>query len=358
MKNEALLKVYLEQVSNSGRNSDTRGKELRRFINYCSEEYDAVVDYSAVQGWLEVRQEAVNSVGLGSIQNFIHDFTEWARLLDKSIGRVPKSGRIGEKGDAIQHERNLRQQVRIFNEEALCKGLLKASEIADQSGVAIQPVSLKFLAQWSEGVSLEEPKDDSLLDLWAKLLASESVGQGRNSLVFIDILKKLDRSHAEYMSGMFTGNAHMLTESNDYFGEMAYEDLIVSKLQESGLPDKNPSDEDEVIKSLYDALRLPGTYNFALYVNEVRDEKKELELSVPPVDIDFNSRPVSMHSTISDVLEALGLVEKFHHEFPWHSPHREFEISMYSKKLTPLGWEFVLSCGVIKLEKNEVSSNE
>jgi len=94
MKNEALLKVYLEQVSNSGRNSDTRGKELRRFINYCSEEYDAVVDYSAVQGWLEVRQEAVNSVGLGSIQNFIHDFTEWARLLDKSIGRVPKSGRI------------------------------------------------------------------------------------------------------------------------------------------------------------------------------------------------------------------------------------------------------------------------
>jgi len=94
MKNEALLKVYLEQVSNSGRNSDTRGKELRRFINYCSQEYDAVVDYSAVQGWLEVRQEAVNSAGLGSIQNIIHDFTKWARLLDKSIGRVPKSGRI------------------------------------------------------------------------------------------------------------------------------------------------------------------------------------------------------------------------------------------------------------------------
>ena len=69
---------------------------------------------------------------------------------------------VGEKGDAIEHERNLRQQIRIFNEEALCKGLLKAAEIADQSGVTIQPVSLKFLAQWSEGVSLEEPKDNSL----------------------------------------------------------------------------------------------------------------------------------------------------------------------------------------------------
>lgn len=265
---------------------------------------------------------------------------------------------VGEKGDAIEYERNLKQQIRIFNDAALRKGLLKAQEIADQSGIAIQPVSLKFLAQWSEGVSLEEPKDDSLLDLWAKLLASEAVGQARNSLVFIDILKKLDRSHAEYMSGMFAGNAHMLTESNDYFGEMKYEDLIVSKLQESGLPDRNPADEDEVIRSLYETLRLPGSYNFFLYVNEVRDEKKGVELAVPPVDIDINSRPVSMQSTTSDVLEYLGLIEKFQHEFQWHPSKREFEISVYSKKLTPLGWEFVLSCGVIKLEKNEMHSNE
>ena len=94
MKNEELLKVYLEQISNSGRNSETRGKELQRYIHYCSEEHNSVVDYASVQGWLEVRRKVVNLAGLGLIQNFIHDFTEWARHLDKSIGRVPKSGRI------------------------------------------------------------------------------------------------------------------------------------------------------------------------------------------------------------------------------------------------------------------------
>ena len=44
MKNEELLKVYLEQISNSGRNSETRGKELQRYIHYCSEEHNSVVD--------------------------------------------------------------------------------------------------------------------------------------------------------------------------------------------------------------------------------------------------------------------------------------------------------------------------
>ena len=106
----------------------------------------------------------------------------------------------GEKGDAVEHDRNMKRIIRVFNEEALKRALQLTLDNADRLGVAVHPVDVKYLVHWSETVSLEDLSDsDNLIEMYANLLLSASVNKNPNDLIFLDTIKKLDRSHIELL---------------------------------------------------------------------------------------------------------------------------------------------------------------
>ena len=93
----------------------------------------------------------------------------------------------GEKGDAVEHDRNMKRMIRVYNEEALKQALIMSLKKMDQIGVIPQPVSPKYLAQWGEAASLEDLEDDeNLSDIWANLLVTSSIGKTENGLLFLD----------------------------------------------------------------------------------------------------------------------------------------------------------------------------
>ncbi|WP_427452723.1 Abi-alpha family protein [Litorimonas sp. WD9-15] len=90
-------------------------------------------------------------------------------------------------------------KLRGFRMEAALNALLKAKKICDENSLSINPIPPKFLLQWVEGASLEADIEDNLSELWAKLLVDASQNNPSQNLIFIDILKKLSRSHVEYL---------------------------------------------------------------------------------------------------------------------------------------------------------------
>ena len=106
----------------------------------------------------------------------------------------------GEKGDAVEHDRNMKRMIRVFNEEALRRGLQLTLDRADETGVMVKPINPKYLAQWGEAVSLEDLSDaDNFVVIYANLLLSASINENPNDLIFLDTIKKLDFAHIDLL---------------------------------------------------------------------------------------------------------------------------------------------------------------
>jgi len=91
-------------------------------------------------------------------------------------------------------------KLRGYRMEAALKATVRAKEICEANNLPINPVPPKFLLQWIEGASLEDINDDdNLIDAWSNLLVSNSSSLNKNSILFCDLLKKIDSSHAKYL---------------------------------------------------------------------------------------------------------------------------------------------------------------
>jgi len=89
-----LFESYILQYERAGRNAGPRIKELRKFLEFISTEHFDQFDYKTVQSWLRIREKSMGERALATAQNYIADFASWAVLFDKSIGKIPKYGKI------------------------------------------------------------------------------------------------------------------------------------------------------------------------------------------------------------------------------------------------------------------------
>ena len=94
MKYQNLLNIYVQQYRNAGRNYKDRANQLQSFLDYCSVNHKDEMNYETAQLWLKIRAKKINSTSLAILHNRLSDFSEWARLLDKSIGRIPKASQV------------------------------------------------------------------------------------------------------------------------------------------------------------------------------------------------------------------------------------------------------------------------
>lgn len=252
---------------------------------------------------------------------------------------------VGEKGDAIAHERNLRNQVRIFNEDALRKGLLRAVEIASERDIAVQPVPLKFLAQWSEGVSLEDVENSgSLTDLWAELLFNASQKFSSGHLLYSRILREMTISEALVLKNMimnplgnYQGNrlAHCeeaILHWGTVFGNGNWFD-----------PDENETDVNVIINAAMKQLERPGTMAEGLiFSRRLKDGGEEYW--------ERNNKYLEDNNVVRsmNLLSSLNLVKRMEGQ----GLFRRLGLGMFGLgySMTPMAADFSRACGVTNME--------
>ncbi len=239
-------------------------------------------------------------------------------------------------------------KLRGYRMEAALEATIRAKAICKENNLSINPVPPKFLLQWVEGASMEDIEgEDNLVELWARVLCAEVTTGDPNALIFVDILRKIHKEHAEYLSGMFKNtDDKLLRNVRKYIGQDYYEEVIIETLLKYEFPYKHFDKEEELTKELMKQLAVPGSYNFYLYVSDLKTQANFENCALPLLGVDFNSRPVSIHSSLHDSLRLLGVIEDFKHNFHWKTGALDFEVSMFSRKLTALGWEFVFACGI------------
>jgi len=94
MINQELLDLYISQFRNAGRRYKSKARELQKYLDYCAKHYEGEIDYKSLLGWLEVREKTLNSNGIAKLHNQVSMFAEWARLLDKTVGKIPRAGKV------------------------------------------------------------------------------------------------------------------------------------------------------------------------------------------------------------------------------------------------------------------------
>jgi len=94
MRNQDLLNLYISQFRNADRQFKHKAKELQKFIDHCAAYHDTRIDYKSLLSWLEIREKTLNPTTIATLHNQVSTFAEWARCLDKSVGRIPRAGKV------------------------------------------------------------------------------------------------------------------------------------------------------------------------------------------------------------------------------------------------------------------------
>lgn len=109
---------------------------------------------------------------------------------------------------------SLGDRVRIYRQLSLLRSIKRAKDLASAEGLALKEPSLKFLVPYLEDCSLEDPEDNTLLDMWARLLVDASTSPKCEHNLFIRILRELNAPEArlfQYIASSVT-HQHCVTK--------------------------------------------------------------------------------------------------------------------------------------------------
>jgi len=247
-------------------------------------------------------------------------------------------------------------RMRIHRQISFEKTLLQAHGVSIERGLETSKVPMKFLAQWGESASLEDMDDPENLSLyWANLLISEATGVEPNSLIYADILKKLNRSHVEYLNDLIGGSfPSAVGNPSIIFGQRNVDNLVreafhfeevTGTLAVSKLPKTELLDAVEKINALpgLELMTLSSTQSppessllyeeskglgsDGLLFEYIKEEDADCEGDRP--DLIFSSL-----AALNLVEIRLGRVEVF----------LGFYFRYSLTLLTPLGWDFLRAC--------------
>lgn len=228
-------------------------------------------------------------------------------------------------------------KLRGYRMEAALKATIRAKQICEENNLPINPVPPKFLLQWVEGASIENPEDETLINLWSNLLASESSNPSTGNLTFIRIIKELTREEAKCLVELANLNGdypEALEDANDYA-----ENFMSSKTDQDKFLVKKIS-PDTIYSEMLETYDIPGLCLHNLSVSKGRYKEYPYDAVA---ETEYKQQITSKYRTISfDILEGLNLIKS-----------KSFEIGVPKSKLvvwgqfyyfTPLGAAFYCSC--------------
>ncbi len=242
-------------------------------------------------------------------------------------------------------------RFRIYRQVAFEQTLLKAHDIVLERGIETSNTPLKFLAQWGEAASLEDMDDpENLSDLYANLLVSESSGADPNALLYVDMLKKMNKVHIQFLNSLL-GGPYQTAVGNPAitFGQFSIESILTEPFELDEKTTISEIPETELLNQISVANDMPGvevlvvstkTYGGSMtYPQEnfwfewIREQDADCEGDQP--DLIFSS------------LAALELVDLLSGNV---TVLNGVDIRYTASILTPLGWDFLRACNIEELK--------
>lgn len=233
-------------------------------------------------------------------------------------------------------------QVRIYRELSTLKTLKRAKEIAQENHITLTTPPLKFLVPFIENSSLEDDADETMREMWAKLLVSSSTEYKSEKSRFIRILNELSPQEAKLIN--------YICDNPDKKQTLNYEDVegdwtdstvyitIRDLLHKTGESNFTGIDYEQIYTDLKNELEEPGSIISAFLVfNGTKKHYPYEELYFSPrseFDELWDYVPISL-------LISLGLIGKFVSSEYWFD---DVGIEIQAYYITPLGGSFYKAC--------------
>jgi len=221
-----------------------------------------------------------------------------AKIPTKSSGRLldaltdvirPFTERMGLKADLI----------RLQREEVALKVAMLAADRIKHEKKPIIPVPTKTMIRLLESASLEDPSDDTMIKLWANLLASSAINAGNNVPRYISILSDINGQQARLIQDIFTKRGKIKARLD---AELLLDDLWT--MDQAGVMLRLKQEAKRVTPAIIrkiakDHLDVPGVATGDIIVYQGREQW----------DSNKGLFPVDNHQTDFDILESLNLVQ-------------------------------------------------
>jgi hypothetical protein len=254
-----------------------------------------------------------------AITDIVRPLTEWAGL----------------KGD----------RLRLQREEVALEIAKRASDRIKAQKAPRTPIPTKTVVRLLESGSLEEPTDDTMIDMWANLLASATHDQNAAAPRFISILEDLNGDQAKRLKDVLLGKIQfkmIVGEPLIDFATPISEKILIrsatqmtpplcSYLLRKRLQNSNKdTSTDGPIEALKKILTKPGLAFESLSFSSGNTDNAPREI--------FESHfRVSKKKIDSDILAAMGLLTREKVDFfPLHDAPRETFLSFSYLRITPL----------------------
>jgi hypothetical protein len=231
----------------------------------------------------------------------------------------PATELLGWMGDAIRIHR-ARTVLRCFE---------KTKKIAKKAGLKLKAPPVKFLSQFIENCSLEDEKDETLIEWWSRLLVVAGTDYHSKQVFYSNVLKQITAIELELLEALVRNGG------GSYKLEHAREAEFVSDFSfaHTGLVLASDFTRKAIKKSIKDirtALEIPGVILLDVFVDD-SDSRQWQEYHPDYTDDELANW---------QVLQSLQLVRLDYQRFVSGS----VEYRVRSVKITQLGAEFYFSC--------------
>lgn len=245
------------------------------------------------------------------------------RLLDALTDLIrPLTERMGLKADLI----------RLQREEVAYRVAAIAAERVRLSKKPVTPVPTKTMVRLLEAASLEEPEDDTMVRLWANLLASAAIGGQNNVPRYISILSDINGSQAGLIQAIMTRQGKVKRKLDadllmDNLWSMDRAGVLLKLKQE--LTQITPA---KISKAVREHIDICGVAISDVIVNRGEDQWDGSRKGFFPVD--------ELGIEI-ETLESLSLLKDVTFK---NAPIDDFELSVFFYRVTSLCVDMFAAC--------------
>jgi len=168
------------------------------------------------------------------------------KLIDAAVDAFsPATETLGLLGDA----------VRLARIEVAVAISRRAKAIADEQGLTLTAPPLKFLVPFYEKASTEDLEDDTLVEMWARLLASAGSDYDARYLRYTSLLSELSANQARILQGMAQNYGGVI--GRDVDADALFYELTESRLV-SSMKSITDIKKDKILDAIYDRICLPS----------------------------------------------------------------------------------------------------
>lgn len=252
------------------------------------------------------------------------------RSVDKLIDAVadvfaPATELMGLLGDA----------VRLARVELAAVVTRRAKVIAEEQRLDLVAPPLKFLVPFYEKASTEDGADQTLVEMWSRLLVSASSNYNARQLRYTSILSEMSSIQANILTSIATNFDGILGVDIDE--TQFFYDMVESRLVGS-LKSIDETDKDKIFERVMEHLCCAGISVVIAIVAGKGEDDYYADWSGDGVyqddmNVDF------------EILKSMGLIDRIATNF-FEIPHAEISIVLFH--MTELGLDFWRACGGVE----------